>query len=274
MAASFDARRLEPEILGTRFEGKVHHFESVGSTMDLALAAAAGGAQCGVWVADEQTHGRGRGDHEWLSIVGDGLYVSLLVTPHLPLSQARLIPLLTGLAVRTGVMEATGLELDLRWPNDLMFGELKCGGILVESAGRSGDQLRYAVIGIGLNVNHAAFPPALAKVATSLLLESGREFDREEILGPILRQMDHELRILRREFEGAHKFSRPQDHILREVEKASTWIRGKHVRVGADEAGSGGYTGWTRGLDQDGFLLVEDEDGVMRTVLSGGVRSF
>jgi BirA family biotin operon repressor/biotin-[acetyl-CoA-carboxylase] ligase len=262
MAAKFDARRLEPEILGTRFAGEVHHFESVGSTMDLALAAAAGGAQCGVWVADEQTAGRGRGDHQWLSVPGDGLYVSLLVTPHLPLSQARLIPLLTGLAVRTGVLEATGLELDLRWPNDLMFGDLKCGGILVESAGKSDDLLRYAVIGIGLNVNHSAFPPGLAKVATSLFLESGRAFERESILGPILRQMDHELRIL------------PQHHILQEVEKASSWIRGKHVRVGADEAGNGGYTGWTRGLDKDGFLLVEDEDGVLRTVLSGGVRSF
>lgn len=274
MSAEFDLVSVERGVLATRFEGSVRHLESVDSTNEVALIAARAGAKWGVWVADEQTAGRGRGGHDWHSARGDGLYFSALVTPKIPLSDARGLPMGAGLAVQAAVLETTGLRLDLRWPNDLMFGDRKCGGILVESASepppvtwneRFGQALRFAVVGIGLNVGHRRFPPELARVATSLFLESEREFEREGLLAAILRYLDDEVKRMSREWRGMHN----GPSLYARFSAASSWVSGKRVSV---EEG-GGYTGWTRGLDAKGFLLVEDDQGVMRTVLSGGVRS-
>jgi len=261
---------VEKGVLGTRFEGRVRHFASVDSTNELALIAARAGAKWGVWVADQQTAGRGRGGHEWHSAAGDGLYVSALVTPSVPMSYARDLPLAAGLAARSAVLEATGLELDLRWPNDLMFGDRKCGGILVESAAEAVAEewspvLKYAVVGIGLNVGHRSFPRELTRVATSLYLESGRDFDRAAVLTPLLRYLDDEVKQMRREWRGMHN----GPSLYSRFRAASSWVEGKRVTVEED----GGYTGVTRGLDSRGFLQVEENTGVIRTVLSGGVRS-
>ncbi len=272
---TLDLPALDAAIPATRFHHRLQHFASVGSTNQLALEAALAGARHGVWVADQQTAGRGRGGHAWYSAPGDGLYVSALVTPRIPLSHAARIPLATGLAARAAVLEATGLAPDIRWPNDLMFGvhhdARKFGGILVESASTggsspSGPTLSYAVIGIGLNLNHPRFPPALASLATSLHLETGRLYPREPILAALLRHLDRELTLL----DAA-----PADPtLLDRFTAASTWASGKRVHVGADGIGEqGGFSGITRGLDPHGFLLVQDDSGTLRTVLSGGVRS-
>jgi len=258
MSAEFDLVEVERGLLGTRFAGQLHHFASVGSTNALALEAAAGGARVGAWVADEQTAGRGRGGHHWHSAVGDGLYVTALAAPQIALADAAKIPLAAGLAAQAAILETTGLLVDIRWPNDLMFGDRKCGGILVESVS-DGDWLRYAAIGIGINLNHAAFPPDLKRVATSLYLESERQNPREPLLIALLQRLYWELR----EMDGT------RSDLLKRFSEASSWVSGKRVTVGED----GGYTGWTRGLDGQGFLLVEDDLGVIRTVLSGGVRS-
>ena len=264
MPAEFDVRAVEAGLQATRFAGCVTHLRTTGSTNQVALEAALSGARTGVWVADEQTAGRGRGGHRWHSAAGDGLYVSALATPGVPLSEAPWIALATGLAVQAAVAEVVGLAIDLRWPNDLMFGARKMGGILVESVSEvrpsGAAELRYAVVGIGVNVRQAELPEELREVATSLYLESGRLSAREELLAAILRALDAELRRLD---EGA-------PGLLERFAAASSWVRGKHVRV--DE--QGGYTGWTCGLDARGFLQVRDAGGSVRTVLSGGVRPF
>lgn len=264
MPAEFDVRTAESELQGTRFAGCLTHLRTTGSTNQVALEAAFRGARAGVWIADEQTAGRGRGGHRWHSAAGDGLYVSALVTPRVPLSEAPWIALATGLAVQAAVAEVAGITLDLRWPNDLMLEARKAGGILVESVSeaRPGGEagLRYAVVGIGLNVGQAEFPEELRELATSLYVESGQRHTREELLGAILRKLDAELRRLD---DGAAG-------LLGRFAAASSWVSGKHVRV--DE--QGGYTGWTCGLDARGFLQVKDAEGNVRTVLSGGVRPF
>jgi len=274
MPGDFDLRSVEQGVLATRFEGRIKHFATVESTNQLALYAAQAGAKWGVWIADEQMAGRGRGGHHWHSVPGEGIYVSALVTPRVPMSHARNLPMSAGLAAQAAVRECTGLELDLRWPNDLMFGDRKCGGILVESASEPapgdwrpafGPALRYAVIGIGINLNQRRFPAELAAIATSLFLESEREYEREPLLAALLRQLDEEVKRMRRSWLGTDN----GPDLYRRFESASTWVSGKRVRV---EEG-GGYTGWTRGLDGEGFLRVEDDAGVGRTVLSGGVRS-
>lgn len=268
-SGAFDVAAVEAGIAGTAFAGRVLHFASVGSTNALALEAAQSGARVGVWVADEQTAGRGRGGHGWHSAAGDGLYVSVLIAPSLPMTMALWLSLATGLAARSAITQVTGLAADIRWPNDLLLGARKCGGILVETAvaaARDDDRalLRYAVIGVGINVNHAAFPAELEALATSLRMESGNEIPREALLAALLRSLDEEIASLVREYCG----ETAAGGLLERFAEASSWVVGRQVRV--DEAG--GYTGVTAGLDERGFLLVNGDDGVTHTVLSGGVR--
>jgi BirA family biotin operon repressor/biotin-[acetyl-CoA-carboxylase] ligase len=224
--------------------------------------------------------GRGRGNHGWHSAPGGGLYLSALIRPNLRLTDALLLSLATGLAAQHAVLEATGLELDLSWPNDLMLCNLatatekKCGGILVETAVEPGPdaQLRYAVIGIGLNIHQTSFPTELDGIATSLsIAEQQRRDDPDDVLplfrAPILiallRSLDIELLSLERDpVKG-------RASLLTRFAELSSWVYDKRVHVPE----RGGYTGTTAGLDPRGFLLVDCDDGSQRTVLSGGVRA-
>ena len=278
MSTAFDLATVNKALANTRFAAKLHHFPTIDSTNLHAVEAANSGAPDGhVSIADEQTAGRGRGGHTWHSTAGDGLYVSVIVRPKMDLAQALWISLSTGLAVQRAIHETTGLTPDIRWPNDILLGSAvtgirKCGGILVETATTSAAKLKFAVIGIGINVNHESFPPELESLATSLLRETNitsgqphpnKKISRETLLYHLLLALDDEIRTLESELSGQ---SAPT--LLDRFARASSWVRNKRVRV--DE--SGGYTGLTAGLDERGFLLVQGDDGILHTVLSGGVR--
>jgi BirA family biotin operon repressor/biotin-[acetyl-CoA-carboxylase] ligase len=250
---------LRAALIGTRFAASLQHFASVDSTNTLLLAAAANGAPEGtVYLADEQTAGRGRGGHAWHSAPGDGLYLSVLAKPSLHLREALWISLATGLAAQSAIHSLTNLSIDLRWPNDLLLAEKKLGGILVETAVEPDARLRYAVIGIGINLGHTAFPAELAPLATSLRIATGQTIPRQTLLIALLRALDYELTQL--EANDAT--------LLQRFTVASTWVRGKRVQVPEQ----GGYTGTTAGLNPEGFLVVDADDSTQRTVLSGGVR--
>lgn len=264
---SFDLNLATKSITNTRFAAKIEHFATIDSTNIRAVEAANADAPDGtVFVADEQTAGRGRGGHSWHSAAGDGLYVSAIVRPSMALSDALGLSLATGLAAQSAIRKAAHLEADIRWPNDILIGARKCGGILVETASYPGTpaHLRYAVIGVGINVNHAEFPDELSTLATSLRIESGAATSREVLLSELLVALDAEIDLLEAEVRGTSQ--RP--NLLKRFTAASTWVEGKRVRV--DE--EGGYTGTTAGLDRRGFLRVSGDDGVVHTVLSGGVR--
>ena len=271
MLDSFDLSRVTAALADTIFANHLHHLSSVGSTNATALEAAQAGAPHGcVWVADEQTAGRGRGGHAWHSVAGDGLYVSVLLRPQMALAEALWLSLATALAVRAAIRTVTTLITDIRWPNDLLIGSRKCGGILVETSAMASEagsptMLRYAVIGVGLNVNHKSFPPELDALATSLRRESGRPWLREQILVELLRALEREIALLEAELHGTSV----EAGLLKRFAASSSWVRGKRVHVEED----GGYTGVTDGLDTRGFLRVAGDDGVLHTVLSGGVRT-
>jgi BirA family biotin operon repressor/biotin-[acetyl-CoA-carboxylase] ligase len=277
-AMNLDLTQIRSSLIGTRFAAHLHHFPTIDSTSTRLLADAATGAPEGtVYLADEQTAGRGRSNHTWHSAAGSeqepaGLYVSVLAKPSLHLREALWISLATGLAARAAILSTTGLAIDLRWPNDILFGPHKLGGILVETASAPPAEpgadalLRYAVIGVGINLNQASFPPELAHLATSLRLITGHPQSRQRLLIALLRALDFELTQLETHSEDPH--SEASD-LLARFSAASTWVRGKRVSVPEQ----GGYTGTTAGLDPRGFLLVSTEDGQLRTVLSGGVRA-
>ncbi len=267
-------QHLRAALVGTRFATHIQHFATVASTNTQLLAAAAEGAPEGtVYIADEQTAGRGRGGHAWHSAPGTstepaGLYVSVLAKPSLRLREALWISLATGLAAQAAIHQVAGVNVDLRWPNDLLIGAQKVGGILVESSAGSGEDapLHYAVIGIGINLNHESFPGDLYPLATSLRLVTGHQQDRELLLVALLRALDHELTLL--EEGSAANAAQPSSALLERFVERSNWCHGRRVQVPEQ----GGYTGTTAGLDDRGFLLVEADDGSKRTVLSGGVR--
>ena len=271
MPDPFDLPAVTAALANSIFSNKIHHFSSTASTNTLALEAAQSGTPHGsVWIADEQTAGRGRSNHDWHSPPGDGLYVSVLLRPQMPLVDALWLSLATGLAAHSTIETVTGLKPDIRWPNDLLIGNRKCGGILVETSATAPQSdapamLRYAVFGVGINVNHHSFPAELESLATSLRRESGQRWPRELILIELLRGLEREIALLEAELRGTST----EPSLLKRFAASSTWVRGKRVSV--DEAG--GYTGVTDGLDARGFLRVAGDDGVLHTVLSGGVRA-
>lgn len=166
------------------FAGDVTWYSEIGSTNDVALRLAERGAADGTVVgADLQTAGRGRQGRAWSSPPGAGLYVSAILRP-----SAAIAPLLTiaaGVSVAEGIREATGLTTDLKWPNDVYAGGRKVAGILAES-GMSDARLNHVVLGFGINVNRASYPPEVAARATSIEHELGRPIDRGLVLASCL----------------------------------------------------------------------------------------
>jgi BirA family biotin operon repressor/biotin-[acetyl-CoA-carboxylase] ligase len=260
VSAVFDLAALEAALAGTVFAGKLHFSPVTVSTNTDALDAARSGAAHGsVFLADEQLAGRGRGDHDWRSPAGDGLYVSVLLRPPMPARRLPLLPLATGLAAADAIRAASGLAVDLRWPNDLLFGQRKAGGILVESK-TVGGKVALAVVGIGINVHQRGFAAGLPTPATSLDLEAGRYIHRLDLLVSLLESLEREARGL---LDPAAAKTIP-----RRVEEASTWVRDRQVEVHGPQA----CTGVTAGLDERGFLMVRTDAGLV-TVRTGGIRA-
>ncbi|HYK34941.1 biotin--[acetyl-CoA-carboxylase] ligase [Alloacidobacterium sp.] len=259
----FDVPALSNALAGTPFSGKLHFFPTIHSTSTYAMQQAETGTQDGtVYFADEQTAGRGRGAHEWSSPPGSGLYVSVLLRPHIPPADVLWLSLAAGLSVRDAVMQVTSLECDLRWPNDLLFGTRKFCGILTELNAEV-TRIRHLVVGIGINVHQQHFPPELSSFATSLHIETGRDWPRQELLIALLQSLHREVLALSDPVQA----NIAKQSVLNRLEGASSWVRGKQVRV--DEAE--GFEGVTAGLDARGFLQVRTPHG-LRTVYSGGVR--
>ena len=167
--------RLKPQLPARCSPASCIFSAVTDSTNNDALEAARSGRAGGsVYFADEQRAGRGRGDHAWHSAAGEGLYVSVLLRPQIPAARLPLLPLAAGLAAADAIRERLGLEVDLRWPNDLLIGARKAGGILVEAQSEDSG-VAFAVVGIGINVHQRSFDPDLSTAGTSLDLEAGPE---------------------------------------------------------------------------------------------------
>jgi len=255
-----DANIIDIALAATPFAGKLHHFQTIESTNTHALEQARQGAAHGsFYVSDEQTAGRGRSDHQWHSVASQGLYLSVLLRPSIAIADLVWIPLLAGLAAHNAIREVTALAPDLRWPNDLLIGPRKTGGILVEGQTEA-DQVTAAVIGIGINLHQQVFPVGLATEPTSLDLETGRETSRQQLLIAILQSLNIELATL----QSKSALAAIPDRIA----AISTWVQGRRV----DVHGPLPCTGVTAGLDERGFLRVRTATGLV-TITTGGIRA-
>jgi len=240
-------------------------FDEVGSTNDLALAAGPEQAVHGAcWAADYQTKGRGRreiggGRQVWFSPRRANLYMSVLLRPKLEASRASGLTLATAAGVCGLIREQCGVDLWVKWPNDLLIGTRKVGGILSEAvSGPKG--LESVVVGLGINVNLEAdqIPEALSEIMTSLRIEAGREFDRLALLQGIRRRV---LEYSERYVRGGYA------SILDEL-RAYDRTEGRVVSVLRDGEWVDAIS---RGISDDGGLLVE-VDGVTQNMHAGEVR--
>jgi BirA family biotin operon repressor/biotin-[acetyl-CoA-carboxylase] ligase len=272
MSTSLGLDSLTPSQLASRLQDtifggleSIRHFDSIGSTNTAAMQAAVQGAPEGsVFIAEEQLAGRGRGGHAWHSEAGTGIYLSAILRPDLEPQAALALSLVAGIAVHEALASVCEVTADLRWPNDVLLGGKKVAGILTESSADM-QRMHHAVVGIGINVNQSAFPPDIAREATSVRIETGRDCPRMELVIALLKSLDRQYKALRSDTAGATA------QTISEFESRSSFVREAVVAVHDRDAGSAQYSGRTLGLDGRGFLKVQTDSGV-RTVLSGGIR--
>jgi BirA family biotin operon repressor/biotin-[acetyl-CoA-carboxylase] ligase len=231
--------------------------------MTLAAQLARDGCPSGTVVgADGQVAGIGRHGHTWHSEAEAGLYVSIVLRLPIAADALPVLMLALGVATARAIADVAGLAVDLRWPNDVLVdgpsdspgAAKKCAGILAQLEGEA------VVAGIGINVNHTAFPSEIESTATSLRLAGKRGVAREDLLVALLEEIDVCCKILTTKGAPA---------ILELFTRHSSYAQGRRVCVEREGAI---IQGTTCGVDASGFLVVREDNGRETTILAGGVR--
>jgi len=238
----------------------VRVFNETTSTNDIIEKLARDGvAEGSVVFAETQTRGRGRMGRQWHSPTGSGLWFSVLLRPRLRPSAATQLTVVSAVAVARAIERETGLRPDIKWPNDIMFGQKKVAGILLE-LGAELDRIRHATLGIGIDVNvdPADLPPEVREVATSLRAELGRVVDRASLATKVLSELDH-------------LYQRLADGDFHEI--GDDWMRrcstlGRRVVI---HIGDRRVSGRAEALDDEGALLVRTEFGTIERIIGGDV---
>ncbi|WP_431995286.1 biotin--[acetyl-CoA-carboxylase] ligase [Streptomyces griseoflavus] len=243
---------------------RVDVVQRTGSTnSDLVARALAGEVREGaVLVAEEQTAGRGRLDRQWSAPARSGLFFSVLLTPReVPLDRWGWLPLLTGVAVATGLSRAAGVDTALKWPNDVLVtvggAERKAGGILAEGAGEAG-----VVVGVGINVSLRADELPVV-TAGSLALAGAVSTDRDPLLRGMLRALE--------EWYGRWRAAGGDAGAcgLQETYAAGCATLGRTVR--AELPGDRALVGEAVAVDGDGRLVLATSAGVQEPVGAGDI---
>jgi BirA family transcriptional regulator, biotin operon repressor / biotin---[acetyl-CoA-carboxylase] ligase len=255
---------LTPDLLRKRLKGnlfgkRVLHFFKSDSTNRVAMELGYAGEPEGtVVMAEAQTAGRGRSGRTWHSERGTGLYFTVLLRPRLSPAQAPLLTMLAGISAHGAIQAQTGLVPELKWPNDLLLNGKKLGGILTEMHAEP-NEVRFVIVGIGINVHQEKFPAELSSIATSLRRESGRMTYRLELLARLLMQFESDYNRFLREGPA---------FVVDRFQSVSSFAQGRRVRV---DTGVESYAGTTAGLSAEGLLLVARDDGPLVTVIAGDV---
>lgn len=258
--------RLEPTsiqhaIRTSVFGQRIHVLDVTTSTQEEVRTLAEQGAPHGTLVlAEEQTGGRGRQGRKWYSPKGKGIWMSLLLRPKLHITAAPQLTLLCAAAVCRAIRTVTGVEVGIKWPNDLLVNGRKVCGILLESVGED-ENIRYCIAGIGIdaNVTREELPEELQEVATSLWLESGRKVDRPLLIGAVMEELEKLYKVyMNQGFEP-----------IRQAWEELSVTSGRRIRV---RTGRGELVGSAIGLDSHGGLIVKHDDGKQTIIFSGEVQ--
>lgn len=246
--------------LHTKWMGQSCVFlESVGSTNNYAKKIAEEGAVSGTLVVtEEQTSGKGRRGRSWSAFKGSNVMMTLLLRPQIKPGHASRLTLLMAMAVARGIRKVTGLEVGIKWPNDVVVNKKKVCGILTEM-NTEVDYINYVVIGTGINVNQEEFPEEISQTAGSLIQALGKKVSRSELAAAVIGEMEEIYEI----FLGTEDMS-----VLRGEYNKICVNCGHQIRV--LEPGNE-YTGTTEGINENGELVVRKDNGEVVCVYAGEV---
>jgi BirA family biotin operon repressor/biotin-[acetyl-CoA-carboxylase] ligase len=239
----------------------IYYYHEVESTNAIAFRLALGGAREGeIIVADAQTKGKGRLDRVWQSPPGINLYTSMILRPKIEPAKAPQITLMAGVAVADLLSGYCPGDVSIKWPNDVLIRGKKACGILTEMKAAAGS-VDFVILGIGLNINmnREDFEPSLRETATSLTMETGKTYDRLELISKQFEFIEKWYTVfLSAGFSG-----------LREDWMRYADILGKRIKVVfKDEF----QTGIVTGIDDDGTIMMKGENGVSQKVVAGDVH--
>lgn len=244
----------------TKWAGReVTYFDLTDSTNTQARFLAEEGAPHGTLVvAEKQEGGKGRRGRSWESPAGSGIWMSLLLKPEMNPMNASMLTLIMALAAEKGIRETTGLQSMIKWPNDLVLNKKKICGILTEMA-TDQMEIKYVIIGIGINVAQTEFPEEIKATATSLFLESGERVPRSKIIGGIMKAFE----------EYYEKFMETED-MSGLIDEYNEKLANMNNEV-CILAPTGDFRGVSTGINKTGGLMVRLEDGSETEVISGEV---
>ena len=247
-------------LLRTSWLGqKLYCLEETDSTNIQAKRLAEEGAPEGTLViADMQSAGKGSRGRCWESPKGTGIFMSAVFRPKLLPVKASMITLVAAYSIASELRKTYGLDVKIKWPNDIVLNWKKIVGILTEMSSEM-DFIHYIVTGIGINVNMEKFPEELADKATSLYMESGTRFQRAKLAASFLNRMEKDYEQFAA--QGSLAF-------LKDAYNEMLINRGETVRILQYQ---GEWCGIARGINENGELLVEKSDGTIREVFSGEV---
>jgi BirA family biotin operon repressor/biotin-[acetyl-CoA-carboxylase] ligase len=245
--------------LNTKFIGKkIHYFDYLTSTMDLAMQLGMDGAASGTLVlAESQIKGRGRLGRDWFSPKYKGIYLSLILRPKIPPVACPILTLMSAVSICEAVKEVIDLDLQIKWPNDVLIHNKKVAGILTEMNAEV-DKVNFVVIGIGLNVNNDK--KSLIAQATSLKQEQGQEISRVVLLQELLRRLENNYLLL--EDKGRQEIiNKWRNFALTLGTRVKVYYQNKHIEGQATD------------IDADGSLLIRKDSGLIQKVSSGDVSA-
>ena len=236
-------------------------FDSIDSTnLEAMRQAKAGGAEGLCIIAREQTVGRGRLDRSWHSPKDAGLYFSIILRPSFKLFRWPLISMAAALAVHDALAKVIQLRVDIKWPNDVVFGDRKLAGILAETVETPDGAA--VILGIGINLTSENFPPALSKLATSIAEITKSWVDPKLLIFELVKSLHRYYEMLHMDAGG--------EQVIHDWCARSSYAYDRHVRVAvADDS----FEGTTCGLECDGALRVETSDGAVKIVRAGDVTA-
>jgi BirA family biotin operon repressor/biotin-[acetyl-CoA-carboxylase] ligase len=236
---------------------EIFFYKTVSSTNTIAAGLTEKTPEGTVVLADSQDKGRGRLGRLWVSPAGVNIYMSVIIRPTIEPKNATLITIMAAVACATALRRVTGLNVTIKWPNDLMVSDRKIGGILTETK-TAPETIILAIIGIGINVNmdRDAFPDDIRKTATSVKIETGKFYSRTRIIVEILNEIDNWYRFLK-------KIDRKM--LLSQWQQlTSTLGREVNVTVGEET-----FSGIAESIDEEGMLILRLPTGVLKRVSAG-----
>lgn len=243
--------------LNTKFIAKkIHYFDYLSSTMDLAMQLGIQAAPHGTLVlAEAQTKGRGRLGRSWFSPKYKGIYFSLILRPEISPSASPVLTLLAAVSICEAIKKVVGLDAQIKWPNDIFICNKKISGILTEMNAEV-DKVNFVVIGIGLNANNDK--KSLIAQATSLKEQAGQPVSRVLLLQELLRRIENNYSLL--EDKGTQ--------IIIDKWRSFSLTLGRRVKVYCQDKH---IEGQAVDIDQDGALLIRKDSGLTQKVFSGDV---